>query len=467
MYTESSWMGCSALSVDRTILATPIATPLQRERLRDAALGGALTSRRTLQNLIAILALLGTYSLLIFREVALVNSLEAGRRLPPGFTVTEPSEVAWQTIDLPASGGLPVSLAWDATRSEFQLTLDSGEFVRLKPGRPEPVVQQLPFLPGPDLPVLLQPGLTRCHWPGTDGKRAFFLSAENQMVTVDAATLKVLSSQPALPESGAPRRFSTPYPLWHVAYDTRSDRLVVVVRDRTEGQVLSFFQFEEPKRGFGTLQHFAVDGPRGTVSYTVDGVPGFRQLRVGDDGVLENTGYTLPPAPFPAGSSAPEAVWSLPLRRLQQFQYGEVGTLAQVQGGLTAALRQEAPMVSLIGPDEPTQRAGYFPGFASMPPNGVLPTAKGIVLVGSQEAGDTLTEMGVEVLDFEAKSILRTSDFGRGAIRVPAEANTLPLLATSPDGRYVALTTPHAAQVWLAEIIPQQAEAGILTPPES
>lgn len=451
--------GVPSLSVDRAIMTGDVATPRQRERLRDAALGGALTQHRLLQTVITVLALAAVYAILVFRESALVNTLEAGRIKPPGFAVIEPASITWRTLEVPTKHGHPTSLTFDETRGEFQLVMDSGQFVRVMAKSGAISNQKLPFLPGPDLPVVLQPGLLRNYWPGIDGKRAFFLTAENKLATVDAGSLRVIESTPALPDSGAPKRFSTPFPFCHVAFDSTSDRLVAVVRDRNEGKVLSFFQFDEPKRGFGTLQHFVVDGHAGVLSYAIDGIPGIRQLSVSEGGILTNERIMLAQAPFPAGSTEPQSVWELPLRRLGQFMDNGVGMLAQVQDGPTVALRPESPMLTLIqGTGKQRESGGYFPSFQAMPTTGLLPTANGVMLVGGPKSAGEIAQFGVEVLDFRQKTVSRSTDFERGSIRIPGAVAAFPLLATSPDGKYLAVSGPDATQIWVATIEPQKAE---------
>jgi len=422
-------------------------------------LGGALTQHRLLQVIITVLALASVYGILVFRESAMVNTLEAGRIQPPGFSVIEPASITWQSLELPTKHGRPTSLTFDENRGEFQLILDGGQFVRVKAKTGAISSQKLPFLPGPDLPVVLQPGLLRNYWPGIDGRRAFFLTADNKLATVDASSLRIIDSEAALPSSGAPRRFATPFPFCHVAFDSTSDRLVVVVRERNEGKVQSFFQFEEPKRGFGTLQHFAVDGQTGVLSYTIDEISGVRQLSVTESGTLSNIQIMLPQAPFPAGSTSPKVVWELPLKRLDQFMQGGIGMLVQVQDGPAVALRAESPMLTLINTNGKLREAGgYFPSFQTMPASGLLATSEGVIAVGGPKNVGEIAQFGVEILDFEKKTVSRSTDFERGSIRIPSSVATRPLLAASPDGHYLAVSGSETSQMWIATIEQQKAE---------
>ncbi|HYE78527.1 MAG TPA: hypothetical protein VEI97_11115, partial [bacterium] len=365
------------------MMVNPVATPKGRERLRDAAMGGALTLRRLLRMAVLSVAILGIYAFLVFREVSLITAMEAGRAIPPGLTIVEPAAVAWREVPLAGAKGRPVNLAYDPSRGEFQVTFDSGDFLQVPGGGGRPTRRKLPFIPGPDLPIVVQPQIMANHWPATDGRHAFFLTSQNELVTVDLNILKVTRRQLALPEpSGAPHRFKSERCFWHVAHDPSTDRLILVIRDRATGNPLCMVQFQEPKRGFGTIQDFAVDGITGTMRYAVDGVPGVRELlwEEGSDHTLVGGAQLLPPAPFPAGSSAMPAAVGLPLRRLSQLGYGEATRVDQVPGA-TVALRPEVPMVSLV-PDNGEESWSYFPTFAAMPDGGMVATGGPVVLVG-------------------------------------------------------------------------------------
>lgn len=424
-------------------------------------MGGALVFRKTVRMALTLLTLVSIYAMLVFREVGLVTKLEAGKAHPVMLSVVEPGAVTWREVPLPSTTGRPLDLIYDAARKEFQLTFDSGEFLRVDAETGKTRRQRLPFIPGQDLPIVVQPQITPSHWISLDGRHAYFLNSQNELVTVDPDSLRVMRRQPALPEpSAAPHRFSSDHCFWHVAHDPSTNRLILVVRDLTNGKPLCVVQFEEPKRGFGTIQDFSVDGNSGTMRYAVDKVPGIRELTwaVGGGNTLDSALALLPAAPFPSGSQSVAHGWTLPIRRLTQMSYGEAARIDQLPDA-TAALRSEVPMVTLV----PTKGNAwnYFPVFTAMPEGGAVSAGGPLVLVG-RVGGDPeseMAELGLELVDLKGERVLRLQDPSRGSVLVPSKVANHPMLATSRDGLRVALTGPDADSIWVATVRLQGAVA--------
>lgn len=422
-------------------------------------MGGALSRRKLFRTLLTVLALAGTYSFLVFREVGLVKALEAGRLHPAGLQVTEPAQITWHTVSLPALQGTVRSLVFAEAAGEFHVVTDQGELCRINPVTGAVRTQSFPLLPGPDLPAVLMPELLEHYWPGIDGQQLFLLDSENRLTVLDAESLNVRRSEPALPAMGAPKAFQDPQPFWHLAHDSSTSRLVLVVRSRSDGRALTSIQFEEPKKGFGTFRHFALDGQRGTISYLLDQVEAVQQVRWSPAGLMERSATRLPWAPFSAGEADPLHNLLLPVRRLLEWPAGEPAALAQPTEGPLAILRPDAPVVQLLPLEGKTGAASYFPRFDNIPAHGLFGLEHGIVIVGTsgQPGESAVMDLGVEVIDFKNRAVLRSSDFARGAARVPADLALRPMLAASPDGRLVGLTGPGSGHVWLATITPQPA----------